>query len=163
MKKSFIKLIDLIKSSRSVEDLATAQLILAKIENVSWNILLKVSDKIEQIRISITISFILSVLYLFDMSDLSTANISIRTILMLVSIAMMIPNLKLEIVKKSMGFESVNKVASSMRLVTILVMLSSLIFAPKIYSNTIVRSIEIVCLVFVIASFINKSSDMYEN
>lgn len=163
MKKSFIKLIDLIKSSRSVEDLTTVQLILAKIENVSWKILLKVSDKLEQIRISTTISFILSILYLFDMSDLSATNISIRTILMIVSIAMMIPNLKLEIVKKSMGLESANKVASSMRLVTILVMLSSLIFAPKIYSNMIVRSIEIVGLVFVIASFINKSSDMYEN
>lgn len=163
MKKSFTKLIDLIKSSRSVEDLTTVQLILAKIENVSWKILLKVSDKLEQIRISTTISFILSVLYLFDMSDLSTANISIRTILMIVSIAMMIPNLKIDLVKKSMGLESANKVASSMRLVTIIVMLSSLIFAPKIYSNMIVRSVEIVGLVFVIASFINKSSDMYEN
>lgn len=163
MKKSFTKLIDLIKSSGSVEDLTTVQLILAKIENVSWKILLKVSDKLEQIRISTTISFILSVLYLFDMSDLSTANISIRTILMIISIAMMIPNLKIDLVKKSMGLESANKVASSMRLVTILVMLSSLIFAPKIYSNMIVRSIEIVGLVFVIASFINKSSDMYEN
>lgn len=163
MKKSFTKLIDLIKSSRSVEDLTTVQLILAKIENVSWKILLKVSDKLEQIRISTTISFILSVLYLFDMSDLSTANISIRTILMIVSIAMMIPNLKIDLVKKSMGLESANKVASSMRLVTIIVMLSSLIFAPKIYSSMIVRSVEIVGLVFVIASFINKSSDMYEN
>ena len=163
MKKSFTKLIDLIKSSGSVEDLTTVQLILAKIENVSWKILLKVSDKLEQIRISTTISFILSVLYLFDMSDLSTANISIRTILMIVSIAMMIPNLKIDLVKKSMGLESANKVASSMRLVTIIVMLSSLIFAPKIYSNMIVRSVEIVGLVFVIASFINKSSDMYEN
>lgn len=163
MKKSFTKLVDLIKSSGSVEDLTTVQLILAKIENVSWKILLKVSDKLEQIRISTTISFILSVLYLFDMSDLSTANISIRTILMIVSIAMMIPNLKIDLVKKSMGLESANKVASSMRLVTILVMLSSLIFAPKIYSSMIVRSIEIVGLVFVIASFINKSSDMYEN
>ena len=163
MKKSFTKLIDLIKSSKSVEDLTTVQLILAKIENVSWKILLKVSDKLEQIRISTTISFILSVLYLFDMSDLSTANISIRTILMIISIAMMIPNLKIDLVKKSMGLESANKVASSMRLVTIIVMLSSLIFAPKIYSNMLVRSIEIVGLVFVIASFINKSSDMYEN
>lgn len=163
MKKSFTKLIDLIKSSRSVEDLTTVQLILAKIENVSWKILLKVSDKLEQIRISTTISFILSILYLFDMSDLSTANISIRTILMIVSIATMIPNLKIDLVKKSIGLESANKVASSMRLVTILVMLSSLILAPKIYSNMIVRSIEIVGLVFVIASFINKSSDMYEN
>lgn len=163
MKKSFTKLIDLIKSSKSVEDLTTVQLILAKIENVSWKILLKVSDKLEQIRISTMISFILSVLYLFDMSDLSTTNISIRTILMIVSIAMMIPNLKIDLVKKSIGLESANKVASSMRLVTIIVMLSSLIFAPKIYSNMLVRSIEIVGLVFVIASFINKSSDMYEN
>lgn len=163
MKKSFTKLIDLIKSSRSVEDLTTVQLILAKIENVSWKILLKVSDKLEQIRISTAISFILSVLYLFDMSDLSTANISIRTILMIVSIAMMIPNLKIDLVKKSMGLESTMKVASSMRLVSMIVMLSSLIFAPKIYSNIIIRSIEIVGLVFVIASLINKSSDMYEN
>ena len=163
MKKSFTKLIDLIKSSRSVEDLTTAQLILAKIENVSWKILLKVSDKIEQIRISTTISFILSILYLFDMSDLSTTNTMIRTFLMIVSIAMMIPNLKLDIVKDSMGLESTMKVASSMRLVAMIVILSSLIFAPKIYSNMIIRSVEIVGLVFVIASFINKSSDMYEN
>ena len=163
MKKSFTKLIDLIKSSKSVEDLTTVQLILAKIENVSWKILLKVSDKLEQIRISTMISFILSVLYLFDISDLSTANISIRTILMIISISMMIPNLKIDLVKKSMGLESTMKVASSMRLVSMIVMLSSLIFAPKIYSNMLVRSIEIVGLVFVIASFINKSSDMYEN
>ena len=82
---------------------------------------------------------------------------------MVVSIAMMIPNLKLDIVKNSMGLESTMKVASSMRLFAMIVMLSSLIFAPKIYSNIIIRSVEIVGLVFVIASFINKSSDMYEN
>lgn len=163
MKKSFTKLIDLIKSSRSSEELTTLQLIQTKIENVSWRTLLKISDKIEQIRISTTISFILSILYLFDMSDLSTMNITIRTVLMIVSIAMMIPNLKIDIVKKSMGLESTMKVSSSMRLVAMIVILSSLIFAPKIYSSMIIRSIEIVGLVFVIASFINKSSDMYEN
>lgn len=163
MKKSFTKLIDLIRSSRSAEEITTLQLIQTKIENVSWRTLLKISDKIEQIRISTTISFILSTLYLFDMSDLSTTNITIRTVLMVVSIAMMIPNLKLDIVKNSMGLESTMKVASSMRLFAMIVMLSSLIFAPKIYSNIIIRSIEIVGLVFVIASFINKSSDMYEN
>lgn len=163
MKKSFTKLIDLIKSSRYSEELTTLQLIQTKIENVSWRTLLKISDKIEQIRISTTISFILSILYLFDMSDLSTMNITIRTVLMIVSIAMMIPNLKIDIVKKSMGLESTMKVSSSMRLVAMIVILSSLIFAPKIYSSMIIRSIEIVGLVFVIASFINKSSDMYEN
>ena len=163
MKKSFTKLIDLIRSSRSAEELTTLQLIQTKIENVSWRTLLKISDKIEQIRISTTISFILSILYLFDMSDLSTTNITIRTVLMIVSIAMMIPNLKLDIVKNSMGLESTMKVASSMRLFAMIVMLSSLIFARKIYSNILIRSIEIVGLVFVIASFINKSSDMYEN
>ena len=156
MKKRFDKL-------RSFSDSTETQLFVARFENISWKILMYLSDKINQTRITMILSLILSSLYLLDPSNLSGLNLLIRTSLMILSILLVFVALKTKLVYSSMGFEALSKVASSMRTVSTIVVLSSSIFAPEIYFSIFARSIEIACLVFLLASFINKSSDMYEN
>ena len=162
MKKRFIKMTDL-KKFKPFSDSAETQLFVARFENISWKILMYLSDKINQTRVAMILALILSSLYLLDSSNLSSLNLLIRMSLMILSILLALVALKTNLVHRSMGFETLSKVASSMRTVSTIVVLSSLIFAPEIYSSIFAKSIEIACLVFLLASFINKSSDMYEN
>ena len=152
-----------IESFKSSSDFTTFQLFIARFENVSWKILTCLSDQIDQTRIATILSAILSTFYLLDSSNLSLINFLVRSLLAIVSLTIALASLKLRLVQSSLGYEMLLKVLSMMRIVSALVILSSLIFAPSIYTSIFARLVEIVCLVFLLASFINKSSDMYED
>lgn len=162
-------LVSKIDKSKPVEEFKdsnefrTIQLFMVRVEHIGWYAAKIASDKVEQSKIALILSTILSALYLLDSSNLSSFSNLVRFLVLLASISMTIVSFKLKVVKNSIGYYAVKRIVSVMQTCSVLSIILSLVFAPTIYSSIFVKCLEILCLVFLLASFINKSSDMYEN
>lgn len=164
--KDLVKKIDKSKTVEEFKDsteFRTIQLFMTRVEHIGWYAAKIASDKVEQSKIALILSTILSSLYLVESSNLSSLNNLVRFAVLAPSILMTIVSFKLKVVKNSIGYDSVKRIVSVMQMCSVLSIILSLVFAPLIYSSIFVKCLEIVCLVFLLASFINKSSDMYEN
>lgn len=141
----------------------TIQLFMIRFEHVGWYLAKIVSDKVEQSRIALILSTILSTLYLIDSSNLSSISQTVRFVILAISLMMTLVSFKLSLANRVMGYDAVKRIVAVMQTCSVLSILASLVLAPTIYASIFARCLEIVCLVFLLASFINKSSDMYEN
>lgn len=141
----------------------TIQLFMIRFEHVGWYLAKIVSDKVEQSRIALILSTILSTLYLIDSSNLSSISQTVRFVILAISLLMTLVSFKLSLANRVMGYDAVKRIVAVMQTCSVLSILASLVLAPTIYASIFARCLEIVCLVFLLASFINKSSDMYEN
>ena len=141
----------------------TIQLFMIRFEHVGWYLAKIVSDKVEQSRIALILSIILSTLYLIDSSNLSSISQTVRFVILAISLLMTLVSFKLSLANRVMGYDAVKRIVAVMQTCSVLSILASLVLAPTIYASIFARCLEIVCLVFLLASFINKSSDMYEN
>lgn len=141
----------------------TIQLFMIRFEHVGWYLAKIVSDKVEQSRIALILSTMLSTLYLIDSSNLSSISQTVRFVILSMSLLMTLVSFKLSLANSVMGYDAVKRIVSVMQTCSVLSILTSLVLAPMIYTSIFARCLEIVCLVFLLASFINKSSDMYEN
>ena len=141
----------------------TIQLFMIRFEHVGWYLAKIVSNKVEQSRIALILSTILSTLYLIDSSNLSSISQTVRFVILAISLLMTLVSFKLSLANRVMGYDAVKRIVAVMQTCSVLSILASLVLAPTIYASIFARCLEIVCLVFLLASFINKSSDMYEN
>ena len=162
-------LVNKIGKSKQVEefkdstDFRTIQLFMIRFEHVGWYAAKIASDRVEQSRIALVLSTILSTLYLIDGSNLSSISQTVRFIILVMSLLMTLVSFKLNLAKSVMGYDAVKRIVSVMQTCSVLSMISSLVLAPAIYASIFARCLEILCLVFLLASFINKSSDIYED
>ena len=162
-------LVNKIDKSKQVEEFKdstefrTIQLFMIRFEHVGWYLAKIVSDKVEQSRIALILSTILSTLYLIDSSNLSSISQTVRFVILAISLLMTLVSFKLSLANRVMGYDAVKRIVAVMQTCSVLSILASLVLAPTIYASIFARCLEIVCLVFLLASFINKSSDMYEN
>lgn len=166
MIKDLVKKINKSKTVEKFKDsneFKMIEILMIRFEHVSLCAAKIVSDKVEQSKIALILSTILSSLYLIESSNLSSLNNLVRFAVLAISILMMIVSFKLKVVKNSIGYDAVKRIVSVMQKCSVLSIILSLVFAPAIYSSIFAKCLEILCLVFLLASFINKSSDMYEN
>lgn len=144
-------------------DFRTIQLFMIRFEHVGWHVAKIASDKVEQSRIALILSTILSALYLIDSSNLSSISQAARFVILSLSLLMTLVSFKLNLANSVLGYDAVKRIVLVMQTCSVLSMIASLVLAPAIYASIFARCLEILCLVFLLASFINKSSDIYEN
>ena len=106
----------------------TIQLFMIRFEHVGWYLAKIVSDKVEQSRIALILSTILSTLYLIDSSNLSSISQTVRFVILAISLLMTLVSFKLSLANRVMGYDAVKRIVAVMQTCSVLSILAKLIF-----------------------------------
>lgn len=123
-----------------------------------------VSEVKGQAVIALTLSLIFGLVSFFSISEMSSIEISMRLIMLSVSLAACVVSSRLKMVKETLGEENALRLIRFIQIVTFISMIMYMtIFRLKIYSSIYMKIFEILIALFLIASVINKNRDMYNS
>ena len=133
------------------------QYLVYKFETTALKVTDVIADKLSQSFIALVLSMIIQLLAIFDFRSISTIEMTIRSMTLLITIVCM------RIVKRSINLkiEQVSSIVSSSINIVMILTILNLISDLKIYHFLIFKLLLAFAALFWIASLINRGSDMY--
>lgn len=123
-----------------------------------------VSEVKGQAVIALALSLIFGLVSFFSISEMSSIEISVRLIILSVSLIACVVASRLKMVKETLGEENAFRLIRFIQIVTFVSMIMYMtILRLKIYSSIYMKIFEIMIALFLIASVINKNRDMYNS
>ena len=113
---------------------------------------------------ALTLSLIFEIVSFFSISKMSSVEVSVRLIMLAISMIACIMSSRLKMVKETLGEENALRLIRFIQTITFITMITCMmVFRLKIYSSILMRILEILIALFWIASVINKNRDMYNS
>ena len=133
------------------------QYLVYKFEATALKVTDVIADKLSQSFIALVLSMIIQLLAIFDFRSISTIEMTIRSMTLLITIVCM------RIVKRSINLkiEQVSSIVSSSINIVMILTILNLISDLKIYHLPTLKLLLAFAALFWIASLINRGSDMY--
>ena len=116
-----------------------------------------IADRLSQIVIALTISIMIQLLAVLNLSQISSIELTIRAIILFITIVCV----KIMIRLKSLKIDQVNLFISTMISTVMISTVLNLFSSLKIYHSLIFKMFLTLAAIFWIASLINRGSDMY--
>lgn len=113
---------------------------------------------------ALTLSLIFEIVSFFSISKMSSVEVSVRLIMLAISLIACVMSSRLKMVKETLGEENALRLIRFIQTITFITMITCMtVFRLKIYSSILMRILEILIALFWIASVINKNRDMYNS
>ena len=133
------------------------QYLVYKFEMIAFRVTDIIADKLNQMMIALIFSVFIQSLAVFNINEIDTNELTMRTIVLIVTIVC------IKIVKKSIDLKTdhLNSFVTRMINIVMIATILNLISELKIYHFLIFKLLLAIAAIFWIASMINGGSDMY--